>query len=225
MGNDDDQDETDGGDRVDKIIAYDMIRNNIQIGYITNSFFSSRTYWITDVKEKCVWLVDCGDIEEVMEHLPREVKIVGVLLTHVHFDHIYGLNKLLELFPQCKVYTNAFGQFSLVDPKRNFSRYHMDISDFIFKHQENVIVVGEDEHVELFEGEYARVYETPGHDESCMCFEIEENMFTGDAYIPGKKTITTFPHSSKKKALESDLRISNIARGMIVWPGHTITEK
>lgn len=202
-----------------------MIRENIQVKYITNSLFSSRTYWLFEPNKKEVWLVDCGDIDEVINQMPQGSKVVGVLFTHVHFDHIYGLNKLLKQFPACRVYTNGFGRLSLTDPKRNFSRYHTDIDDFIFEHLENVIVVGEDDQIELFEGEYANVYETPGHDESCLCFEIEEHLFTGDAYIPGIKTVTTFPHSSKKKALESDLRIANIARGMKVWPGHTIIEK
>ncbi len=169
-----------------------------------------------------VWLVDCGDTENVMDNLPVFSKVVGVLLTHVHFDHIYGLNDLVRQFPQCRVYTNAFGLKSLTDPKRNFSRYHMDVDDFIFDHPKNVTVVDEGEKIELFEGVYADVYFTPGHDESCLCYETGENLFTGDAYIPGVKTVTSFPNSSKKKALESDLRISSLARGMKVYPGHTV---
>lgn len=77
---------------------------------------------------------------------------------------------------------------------------------------------------QLFEGIYADVYFTPGHDESCLCYEVDGILFTGDAYIPGIKTVTTFPHSSKKKALESGLRISSLARGMTIYPGHTIEE-
>ena len=194
----------------------------INVSFLTNSIFSSRTYWLTEEKQMKVWLVDCGDIEDIIQNLPEKGKIVGILLTHVHFDHIYGLNQLMRLFPECKVYTNDFGQKSLIDPKRNFSRYHTDVDDFVFGYPENVVVVGEGEKIELFEGVYADVYFTPGHDESCLCYEVDGNLFTGDAYIPGIKTVTTFPHSSKKKALESDLRISSLARGMIVHPGHTI---
>ena len=201
-----------------------MIYEGIEVTYLTNSFFSSRTYWLSEKQGNKIWLVDCGDAEEIVKKLPERVTVAGVLLTHVHFDHIYGLNKLLSLYPNCKVYTNDFGLKSLTDPKRNFSRYHTDIDDFIFEHLENVVVVGEGEKIELFEGVYADVYYTPGHDESCLCYEVEENLFTGDAYIPGVKTVTTFPHSSKKKALESDLRISSMARGMKVWPGHTVSE-
>ena len=198
-----------------------MIKQQLLVNYITNNVFSSRTYWLSDIQQSKIWLVDCGDVEEVIKD---NTMIAGVLLTHVHFDHIYGLNKLLSLFPNSVVYTNDFGQKSLTDPKRNFSRYHTDIDDFIFEHPEKVVVVGEGETIELFEGVHADVYYTPGHDESCLCYEVEENLFTGDAYIPGVKTVTTFPHSSKKKALESDLRISSMARGLKVWPGHTISE-
>ena len=199
-----------------------MIREYINVEFLTNSFFSSRTYWLTDKNQKDVWLVDCGDIEEIVKRLPETSRIVGVLLTHVHFDHIYGLNKLMRLSPDCKVFTNDFGQKSLTDPKRNFSRYHTDVEDFVFDYPERVVVVGEGEKIELFEGVYADVYFTPGHDGSCLCFEVDESLFTGDAYIPGIKTVTTFPHSSKKKALESDLRISSMARGMTIYPGHTV---
>ena len=201
-----------------------MLRDCIDIKYLTNSFFSSRTYWLSENQGNRIWLVDCGDIEEVVRQIPAQSVIAGVLLTHVHFDHIYGLNRLMKMMPDCVIYTNDFGQKSLTDPKRNFSRYHTDIDDFIFEHPEKVVVVGEGDKIELFEGVYADVYYTPGHDESCLCYEVEENLFTGDAYIPGVKTVTTFPHSSKKKAVESDLRLSSIARGMKVWPGHTIMD-
>lgn len=199
-----------------------MVFEQIQVDFITNSIFSSRTYWFTEKDRNIFWLVDCGDLDLVIPQLPDNAKILGVLLTHVHFDHIYGLNQLIGKYPDCKVYTNDFGQKSLTDPKRNFSRYHTDVEDFVFDYPESVVVVDEGEKIELFEGVFADVYYTPGHDESCLCYEIGENMFTGDAYIPGVKTVTTFPHSSKKKALESDLRISSLVRGVKVWPGHTV---
>ena len=123
------------------MIKSKMINDNIFINYITNSFFSSRTYWLSDNRQNKFWLVDCGDIEEVVRQIPAQSLIVGVLLTHVHYDHIYGLNRLMRMMPDCVIYTNDFGQKSLTDPKRNFSRYHTDIDDFIFEHPEKVVVV------------------------------------------------------------------------------------
>jgi len=70
----------------------------LRVSYIVNSVFSSRTYVLS--REDCfdVWLVDCGDVER----LPEDVRVAGVLLTHAHFDHIYGLNRLVERFPEVR---------------------------------------------------------------------------------------------------------------------------
>ena len=65
-----------------------MINDSILINYITNNFFSSRTYWLSDDRQNKFWLVDCGDIEKVVRQIPAQSVIAGVLLTHVHFDHI-----------------------------------------------------------------------------------------------------------------------------------------
>ncbi len=42
-------------------------------------------------------LVDPGDVWEGFKN------VSAVLLTHAHFDHIYGLNELLEISPEAKV--------------------------------------------------------------------------------------------------------------------------
>lgn len=199
-----------------------MEYKQIDVNFVTNSVFSSRTYWLTNDNQNEYWLVDCGDIDEVLSRLPDGSKILGALLTHVHFDHIYGLNKLIEMFPDSVVYTNEFGKQSLTDPKRNFSRYHTDVNDFVFEHIDNTRVIKGDDFVELFEGVHADVYYTPGHDDSCLCYLVDDYLFTGDAYIPGIKTVTTFPHSNKKKAQESLLKINSLPKGLYICPGHTI---
>jgi len=55
-------------------------------------------------------LVDIGDYAEIKEHFLEQYSLQGVFLTHTHFDHIYGLNELLEDYPDVPVYTNAFGK-------------------------------------------------------------------------------------------------------------------
>lgn len=199
-----------------------MDYKQIEVDFLTNTIFSSRTYWVTNEQKKKYWLVDCGDIDEVIKRLPEGAEISGVLLTHVHFDHIYGLNNLIKQYPNCVVYTNEFGSKSLTDVKRNFSRYHTDVDDFIFEYPDRTIIIDEGEQVELFEGIYANVYYTPGHDESCLCYLVDDYLFTGDSYIPGVKTVATLPHSNKKKAQESLLKINSLPKGLYICPGHTI---
>ena len=47
-----------------------------------------------------------------------------MLLTHAHFDHIYGLLELLERYPDCRIYTNEIGRETLGNAKLNMSLYH-----------------------------------------------------------------------------------------------------
>ena len=51
------------------------------------------------------------------------------------------------------------------------------------------------------------VFETPGHDKSCLTYKVENNVFSGDSYIPGVKVIASFPNSDREDARISKERI------------------
>ena len=142
----------------------------------------------------------------------------GVMLTHSHFDHIYGLNDLLTHFPHTPVLTNAAGRGGLLSDKLNFSRYHE--TPFILDTPEDIRLVGDQERIELFEGVSAQAIYTPGHSPCSVTWKIDEALFTGDSYIPGVKTVTNFPHSDKRLAGESRERILRLAESCQVYPGH-----
>ncbi len=195
----------------------------LRVEHIVNSVFTSRTYILSDDQSGEFWLVDCGDVQPLMDMLSSEgrasVVIKGVLLTHVHYDHIYGLPRLRELFPDVKVYTNAAGKKALTDTRLNMSKYHDD--PIVFE-SDNVVICGEGSVIDLFDGLQARVYETPGHHPTCLTFEIGDCLFTGDAYIPGEKVVTMLPGADKALAAQSLARILRLAEGKTVWSGHEV---
>lgn len=194
----------------------------LSVEYFTNRVFNSRTYIITRPDCNKVWLVDCGDTDHVLE-LIGEKTVEGVLLTHAHSDHIYGLETLIKLFPNVKIYTNAAGVEALKSPKINISHYHDDYPDISIEAPGNVCIVSEDDMLEVM-GIPIQIYETPGHTTSCLTYIIEDKIFTGDAYIPGVKVFTGFPHSNRKQAQESVERIVKLAEGRIFLPGHTLAK-
>ena len=51
---------------------------------------------------------DIGDAEPVAAFI-EEMGLApdGVFISHAHFDHIYGLLKLLERYSDCKVYDSV----------------------------------------------------------------------------------------------------------------------
>lgn len=56
---------------------------------IVNTILESKTY-ILEVDRLDFWIVDPGDVEKIMEIVDKDRVLKGILLTHIHYDHIYG---------------------------------------------------------------------------------------------------------------------------------------
>ena len=192
----------------------------LKVDFITNRVFNSRTYILSREGYDQVWLVDCGDTARVLELIGRKT-VEGVLLTHAHSDHIYGLEALIGRNPSVKVFTNAAGLEALRSPKLNLSHYHSEYPDITIEASNNLYVLKEGDELEVLDTP-VQVYEAPGHAPSCLVYVSENKAFTGDAYIPGIKVFTGFPYSNRKQAQESIKRIMQLTADSLVMPGHTI---
>lgn len=192
----------------------------MQVTRLVNTFYTSNTYVLW--RENCpyVWLVDCGDYASQVRPLLGSRYVRGVLLTHTHADHIYGLEEVLADFPDVSIYTNEFGCMALGDSRLNLSRYHTEVPCLELDGRDHVITVDEGADLELFEGVWCRVLSTPGHDRSCLSYLIGEYLFTGDSFIPGIKVKASFPNSNKVDAEASYKRLETISKDYTVCPGH-----
>lgn len=183
----------------------------------TNHVFSSNTYFLFSEKEQEVWVIDPGDTECILQRIAG-CHLAGILLTHTHFDHIYGLNGLVEVYPDCKVYTSVSGKRGLYDAQLNLSCFQ-DAGEYVYRYG-NVVVSKEGEIVTEIDQWDLKVLETPGHDESCLSYKIGKYLFTGDAFIPFVKVVTSFPRSNKEAARKSVDRILDCGPDMLLCPGH-----
>lgn len=122
---------------------------------IVNSVFTSNTYILTEEKSNNAFLIDIGDILPIKEFIIKsKVAVKGIFLTHTHYDHIYGIKKMLEMFPSCPVYTSSFGKQALASDKINFSRYHDDPITVV---GDNIKPLCEGSKMKLFSDEYLEV--------------------------------------------------------------------
>ena len=181
---------------------------------IVNSVFNSCSYVIAQGDQS--WLVDCGDVDRILPNICGNLK--GVLLTHAHFDHIYGLNNLMAVFPGVPIYTNAAGKDGLLHEKLNFSKYHGD--PFVLDDLISVKLVSDGQSLNLFKDVDIVAVSTPGHSPDCVTWVMDEAIFTGDSYIPGVKTVTNLPQSDKVLARLSEAAIKEMIGQRTVYPGH-----
>ena len=167
---------------------------------IINRLFSSVTYLIISNEGSSAWVVDPGDMDRLTPYLNNtHIYISGVLLTHAHFDHIYGLNE-----------------------KMNLSKYHD--SPFIFSREDSIESISDGSKIELDNEIKAQAIYTPGHNPSCITWIIKDCLFTGDSYIPGIKTVTNLPASNKEQARISEEKIKSLGNDKLIYPGHLISE-
>lgn len=188
----------------------------MKIHRIINSVFTSNTFVLIEDNLPYCWLVDVGDTNPIIDTIgDRYVK--GILITHTHYDHIYGINKIVEKFSDCVVYTSIDGKDGLFSDKHNFSKYH---NDSIIFQGEHIHVLENDEVIPMFPNVSMKAIYTPGHDRSCVTYYTDDVIFTGDSYIPGIKVITSFPRSNKDDAESSLNKIRSLISKRNIYPGH-----
>ena len=96
------------------------------------------------------------------------VPLTHILLTHGHFDHVYGLEELKKAWPNAKVL--MFGADAVGDEQRPVRAFDAALRDG------EVVRVG---------GADFTVYHTPGHTPGSCCFFVEGLLFCGDTLFQG----------------------------------------
>ena len=117
--------------------------------------------------------------------------------THVHADHITGVSKLKEFFPEAKSLIHESGGTKCTDI------YIKEGDEFRF-------------------GDYKiKVLSTPGHTNGCVSYYTEGKVFTGDALLIRGCGRTDFQQGSPEGLYDSVTRkIFNLPEDTLVYPAH-----
>ena len=175
-----------------------------------NRLFNSVSYRVGNA------IVDAGDVWDSFNSLDI------ILLTHAHFDHIYGLKDFLKINPEVRIYTNSMGKEMLLNSRKNLSLYHE--TPFQLDSDSNIVVINDGDVVDIGNGLTVKAVYTPGHNASCITWICDDLIFTGDSLIPGVKTVTNLPGSDKHAASDSENLIKTLAVGKNICPGHYLTQ-
>ena len=164
-----------------------------------------------------------------------------VLLTHSHYDHIAGIEKLRTIIPTT-VYATSLCDEKLKSPQKNLSAYSMALvmgkseeerqyceRFFDFEYKTHADEIYDGELCLDFDSFYIRTVQTPGHSDCSQCIELWTQadsdrliaVFTGDSLVNGHEVITRFPSGSKKVFKEeTDPYLYSLDDELQIFPGH-----
>jgi len=143
-------------------------------------------------------IVDPGDeIDKILDMI-GDINIVGILITHAHFDHIGALEDLIKVYDVPVFYHNINKELNynkLIDIKEQ--EYNID--NFTF----NVIY-------------------TPGHRNDSVTYFFKDIMFTGDFIFHLSIGRTDLEYGNYDEMLESIDNIKKYDNKIKIYPGHGI---
>lgn len=195
----------------------------MEVRLIKNSILNSITYIISNNSCSEAYLIDCGDIKPILKYIEsKHLILIGVFITHGHYDHIYGLEELLIKYPDIKVFGTAEAINALSNSDKNMSyMYDLEHEYEIEQSKINRIELSNDDRVTIL-GESVLCLFTPGHDVDCMSYLICDNLFTGDAYNPDFEVFTKWSNSNHIEAKINEEFLKNLVvnKKLNIYPGH-----
>lgn len=187
---------------------------------IHNEILQSCSYILAVEDTDECYLIDCGDIAPIVDYITLHNKhLKGIFLTHSHYDHIYGINKLLQLYPKITIYASKGTIEGLSDPDINLS-YMYDDGEYIVENITTIVIppVG----ITILNKNAIIPLSTPGHDRDCTTYIIDNCIFTGDSYNPDFPVFTKWRRSNETDAEKSIATILQLVeeKHLTIYPGH-----
>lgn len=195
----------------------------LSVHTIINNPIPSNCYVVYDRNfgKNCV-IIDPGseDISEIIEFCTRsELNPEYVILTHEHFDHIWGVDQLRNCYSELKVICNLACSEAIGHRKKNLSvffnqkGFELLAADIILSNKTSSLICCDHDFLFII---------TEGHSEGSLCLYTENILFSGDTLIFETKTVTKIKGGNKIKLHESldYLQLLFKQSNPIVYPGH-----
>lgn len=158
--------------------------------------------FVLEKSDECL-IIDGGVEVDKVKKVIGNKKVVGVFLTHGHFDHCFYANEYAKEF-SCFVYAHQNAKITMADSEGICSprgQTIKDFSSFIFFNEEKRFKIGDF---------VIDVYHLTGHSH-CECgYLVEGNFFCGDFLFEKSFGRIDLKYSSKSDMIASLLKSQNI---------------
>lgn len=191
----------------------------MKIELFATGILGTNTYVIMNEETKEAVVIDPARLsKKLREYIDGEqLQVKAILLTHAHFDHIMGIDEVIEAYGQMPVYVEENDLELLHHAELNESTtytkgYSYDGGD---------VIHGGDT-LELI-GEKFQVIHTPGHTAGGVCYYVENAgvVFSGDTLFRASIGRSDFKTSSTSALISSVKdKLFLLPDETIVFPGH-----
>lgn len=201
----------------------------IQVQKFVNELMTSNCYIVWD-DESCRCIV----IDPGSKKSQREIGFINtqrftldyIILTHEHTDHNWGVNALLEVFPETKVVCHKICAERMEEESSKYFRLYYEDVTYSYKVMRVDVTFEEGLFKVEWTGRNVLFEYIPGHSMGSVCIIIEDMMFTGDSIMPFKPYINK-RDGSKELYQKSIVYMHDkyAGKNMTVYPGHGDTYK
>lgn len=172
----------------------------MKIEKIVSNHLDSNTFVVSE-NDECL-IVDAGAEIEDMAKLIGGKKVVGILLTHGHFDHAFNIIAYAKRFC-CNIFASKLAKANLADPQKNYGEDFLitDFSQFVWI----------DDGCEFSLGNFLiKAYSLPGHSKCCTGYLIEDVLFAGDVLFSQGIGRIDLHDSSRQDMLNSLQKLTTV---------------
>ncbi len=165
----------------------------------------------------------------LIEHIKKINKnIKAILITHGHYDHIYALQDVLEIYKGAKVYILKDEIDFLTDPSLNLTDLNWGESDILpLSFMPKKVKLLDDGDIINIAGFDIKVISTPFHTRGSCCYYVEKEkaLFSGDTLFFSTIGRADLPTSTPRTISSSLKKLISLPEGIKVYPGHgAVTE-
>ena len=177
----------------------------------------ANTYVLIDDKNNCVVIDPGKEYPGIVNYIKKNsLNLKAILVTHGHFDHIRGINTLLNEY-KVPVYIGFDDEEKLTNTFTNGSAHFGN--EVIVDAKVNTLA---DNEILKILTEEIKVITTPYHTSGSVCFYLKDSgvLFTGDFIIPHSIGRSDLPTAMPKEFNNSIAKILALPNETKIYGGH-----